>query len=253
MTGIYLDYNASTPIDPEVAEAMRPPPVESFGNPSSNHWASRNAKDKLETARAAVAALLGCEADEIVFASGGSEANNLALTGLFYERGDRSAHIVTSQIEHPSVLEPCRFLERLGARVTYLPVDSHGLVDPDDVRKAIGRDTFLISIMLANNEIGAIQPIAEGAKIACEHGVKLHTDAAQAVGKMETVVDDLGVDLLSIAGHKFYAPEVVGALYVRRGTSIEPLVHGAGHEGGRRAGTESVMLGGCAWESIGDG
>jgi len=242
MTGICLDYNASTPIDPEVAEAMRPPLVESFGNPSSNHWASRNAKDKLETARTAVAALLGCEADEIVFTSGGSEANNLALTGLFYARGDRSAHIVTPQIEHPSVLEPCRFLERLGARVTYLPVDSHGLVDLDDVRKAIGRDTFLISIKLANNEVGAIQPIAEVAKIACEHGVKLHTDAAQAVGKMETLVDDLGLDLLSIAGHKFYAPKGVGALYVRRATSIEPLVHGAGHEGGRRAGTESVLL-----------
>ena len=242
MTGIYLDYNASTPIDPEVAEAMRPPLVESFGNPSSNHWASRNAKDKLETARAAMAALLGCEADEIVFTSGGNEANNLALKGLFNARGDRSAHIVTSQIEHPSVLEPCRFLERLGARVTYLLVDSQGLVDPDDVRKAIGRDTFLISIMLANNEVGAIQLFAEVAKIACEHGVKLHTAAAQAVGKMETLVDDLGVDLLSIAGHKFYAPKGVGALYVRRGTSIEPLVHGAGHEGGRRAGTESVLL-----------
>lgn len=243
MTGIRLDYNASTPIDPEVAEAMRPPLVEFFGNPSSNHWASRNAKDKLETARTAVAALLGCEADEIVFTSGGSEANNLALTGLFYARGDRSAHIVhvAKSNTHQSS-SPAGFLERLGARVTYLPVDSHGLVDLDDVRKAIGRDTFLISIKLANNEVGAIQPIAAVAKIACEHGVKLHTDAAQAVGKMETLVDDLGVDLLSIAGHKFYAPKGVGALYVRRGTSIEPLVHGAGYEGGRRAGIESVLL-----------
>ena len=186
--------------------------------------------------------MLGCEADEIVFTSGGSEANNLALKGLFYARGDGRSHIVTSQIEHPSVLEPCRFLERLGARVTYLPVDSHGLVDPDDVRKAIGPDTFLISIMLANNEVGTIQPIAEVAKIAREHGVKMHTDAAQAVGKMETLVDDLGIDLLSIAGHKFYAPKGIGALYVRRGISIEPLVHGAAHEQGRRAGTESVLL-----------
>ena len=221
---------------------MRPLLVEFFGNPSSNHWASLDAKATLETARIDVAALLGCEADEIVFTSGGSEANNLALKGLFYARGDGPSHIVTSQIEHPSVLEPCRFLERLGARVTYLPVDSHGLVDPDDVRKAIGPDTFLISIMLANNEVGTIQPIAEVAKIARDHGVKLHTDAAQAVGKMETLVDDLGVDLLSIAGHKFYAPKGIGALYVRRGISIEPLVHGASHEQGRRAGTESVLL-----------
>ena len=251
---IYLDYNASTPIDPEVAEAMRPPLVESFGNPSSNHWASRNAKDKLETARTAVAALLGCEADEIVFTSGGSaKANNLALTVCSMHGATGPRTLFTSQNRTPiSPQSPAGFLERLGARVTYLPVNSHGLVDLDDVRKAIGRDTFLISIKLANNEVGAIQPIAAVAKIACEHGVKLHTDAAQAVGKMETLVDDLGVDLLSIAGHNFYAPKGVGALYVRRGTSIEPLVHGAGHEGGRRAGTRRTACVG-AWESIGDG
>ncbi|HLW91522.1 MAG TPA: cysteine desulfurase family protein, partial [Roseiarcus sp.] len=167
---------------------------------------------------------------------------NLALKGLFFPRGDRPSHIVTSQIEHPAIVEPCRFLERLGAAVTYAPVDGYGVVDPDDIRKAITKDTFLISIMHANNEVGAIQPIAEIAKIAGAHGIPLHTDAAQSVGKIPTKVQELGVDLLSIAGHKVYAPKGIGALYIRRGIAIEPLIHGAGHEGGRRAGTESALL-----------
>ena len=242
---IYLDYNASTPIDPAVAAVMRPLLDDAYGNPSSGHWASAGAREVVETARRQVAALLSCEADEIVFTSGGSEANNLVLKGLFFARRGRPSHIVASRIEHPSVLEPIRFLERLGAAVTYVPVDARGLVDPDDARKAIGKDTFLISLMHANNEVGTIEPIAAVATIARDHGVKLHTDAAQSVGKIPTKVDELGVDLLSVAGHKVYAPKGIGALYIRRGIAIEPLIHGAGHEGGRRAGTESALLTGA--------
>jgi cysteine desulfurase len=242
MAPIYFDYNASTPIDPAVAAVMRPFLEAAYGNPSSGHWASASAKAASEIARGQVAAFLGCAADEVVFTSGGSEANNLALKGLFFRRRDRPSHVITSQIEHPATLEPCRFLEGLGAKVTYVRVDGAGLIDADDVRKAIAKDTFLISIMHANNEVGAIQPIAELAKIAREHGIPLHTDAAQSVGKIPTKVDELGVDLLSVAGHKVYAPKGIGALYVRRGIEIEPLIHGAGHEGGRRAGTESVLL-----------
>jgi cysteine desulfurase len=242
MATIYLDYNASTPIAPEVAAAMRPLLEDAYGNPSSGHWAGAPAKVAVEDARCKVAALLGCHADEVVFTSGGSEANNLALKGLFFRRNDRPSHLIVSEIEHPATLEPCRFLERLGAKVTYVRVDGAGLVDPDDIRKAITKDTFLISVMHANNEIGTIQPIAEIAKIAREHRVPLHSDAAQSAGKIPTSVDDLGVDLLSIAGHKAYAPKGIGALYIRRGIEIEPLVHGAGHECGRRAGTESALL-----------
>lgn len=242
MQRIYLDYNASTPIDPAVVAVMRSLLEEGYGNPSSGHWASAPAKAALDEARSRVAALLGCAAAEIVFTSGGSEANNLALKGLFYQRGDRPSHVITSQIEHPATLAPCRFLERLGATVTYVPVDGSGLVDPDDIRKAISKETFLISVMHANNEVGTIQPIPDIAKIARAHGVLLHTDAAQSVGKIATRVDELGVDLLSVAGHKLYAPKGIGALYVRRGITVEPLIHGAGHEDGRRAGTESALL-----------
>ncbi|WP_296706373.1 cysteine desulfurase family protein [Rhodoblastus sp.] len=242
MATIYLDYNASTPIAPEVAAAMRPLQEDVYGNPSSGHWAGAPAKVAVENARSKVAALLGCHSDEVVFTSGGSEANNLALKGLFFRRNDRPSHLIVSEIEHPATLEPCRFLERLGAKVTYVRVDGAGLVDPDDIRKAITKDTFLISVMHANNEVGTIQPIAEIAKIAREHGVPLHSDAAQSFGKIPTQVDDLGVALLSIAGHKSYAPKGIGALYIRRGIEIEPLIHGAGHESGRRAGTESALL-----------
>ncbi len=242
MQRIYLDYNASTPIDPAVTAVMQPLLDEGYGNPSSGHWASAPAKAALDEARSRVAALLGCTATEIVFTSGGSEANNLALKGLFFQRADRPSHVITSQIEHPATLEPCRFLERLGATVTYIPVDESGLVDPDDIRKAISKETFLISVMHANNEVGTIQPIPDIAKIARAHGVLLHTDAAQSVGKIPTRVDELGVDLLSVAGHKLYAPKGIGALYVRRGITVEPLIHGAGHEDGRRAGTESALL-----------
>jgi cysteine desulfurase len=242
MSRIYLDYNASTPVDPRVAQAIRAALEECCGNPSSSHWAGLPAKRLLEQSRAQIAALLGCTPAEIVFTSGGSEANNMALKGSFFARGSRPAHIITSAIEHPSILEPCSFLERSGARITYLPVDGAGRVDPDDLQRAITRDTILISLMHANNEVGTIQPIEDCARVARAHGVSFHTDAAQSVGKISSRVDELGVDLLSIAGHKMYAPKGVGALYVRAGMKVESLIHGGGQESGRRAGTESAML-----------
>ncbi len=242
MTQIYLDSNASTPIAPEVADAMRPFLSEHFGNPSSHHWAGAPAKAALDKARGQIAALLGCQPSGIVFTSGGTEANNHAIKGAFFPRRHKGNHIITTQIEHPATLQPCRFLERLGAEVTYLPVDGTGLVDPDDVRRALRPTTILVSVMHANNEVGTIQPISEIARLTRECGVLLHTDAAQSVGKVPTRVTELGVDLLSVAGHKVYAPKGVGALFVREGVTLEPLMHGAGHESGRRAGTENVLL-----------
>ena len=242
MQFIYLDYNASTPIDPVVLAAMRPFLQDHYGNPSSQHWASVGAKAAIETARGQVAALLGCHDDEIVFTSGGSEANNLALKGAFFALRDKGDHIITTRIEHPSIIEPCRLLARLGAQVTYLPVDRTGRIDPGDLRQAITPRTILISIMHANNEVGTIEPIEDCARIAHEHAILFHTDAAQSVGKISTDVNELGVDLLSIAGHKVYAPKGVGALFVRRGVRLEPVIHGAAHETGRRAGTESALL-----------
>ena len=239
---IYLDYNASTPIDPAVSAAMMPFLADHCGNPSSGHWASTGAKAAIETARSQVAAMLGCHSDEIIFTSGGSEANNLALKGVVFKLREKGDHIITTSIEHPAILEPLRFLSRLGVRVTFLPVDSTGLVDPDDLRKAISPGTMLVSIMHANNEVGTIEPIEDCARVSHEHGILFHTDAAQSVGKIPTDVNQLGVDLLSIAGHKLYAPKGVGALFIRRNLSLEPLIHGAGHESGRRAGTESALL-----------
>jgi cysteine desulfurase len=242
MPRIYLDYNASTPIDPAVAEAMAPFLEYHFGNPSSGHWASVGAEAALEAARSQVAALLGSRDDEIVFTSGGSEANNLALKGVAWALKAKGDHIITSSVEHPSIVGPCRFLQQLGFAVSVVPVDRFGRIDPGDVERAISRRTILISIMHANNEVGTIQPIAEVSRIAREQGILLHTDAAQSVGKIATDVNALGVDLLTIAGHKVYAPKGVGALYVRRGIPLEQLIHGAAHEGGRRAGTESALL-----------
>ena len=239
---IYLDFNASTPVAPEVIDAMRIVLEEPYGNPSSGHWAGNLAREALNKARMQVAGLLSCKVDEIVFTSGGSEANNHALKGAYFASGRADAHIVTTQVEHPAVINPCRFLERLGATVTYLQVDGFGRVDPDDVRRALRKSTVLISIMHANNEVGTVQPIAEIAQIAHEAGILLHSDAAQSVGKVSVTVQGLGVDLLSVAGHKLYAPKGVGALYVRNGVSLEPLIHGASHESGRRAGTENVLL-----------
>jgi cysteine desulfurase len=239
---VYLDYNASTPIAPEVAETMRPFLTGHFGNPSSPHWAGAPAKAALEGARAQVAQLLGCLPQEIVFTSGGTEANNYAIKGAFFALRERGHHVITTQIEHPAILQPCHFLERLGAEVTYLPVDGTGMVDPEDVRRAITPRTILVTVMHANNEVGTIQPIEDIARVTRERGVLLHTDAAQSVGKIPTKVASLGVDMLSVAGHKLYAPKGVGALYVRQGVPLEPLLHGAGHESGRRAGTENVLL-----------
>jgi cysteine desulfurase len=242
MNRIYLDYNASTPVDPRVVAAMEAASQASFGNPSSDHWAGEQARVVIDQARHQVAELLGCAPDEIVFTSGGSEANNLALKGVAFAAGIERCHIITTRIEHPATLEPCAFLKRLGAKCTYLPVDGTGRVDPDDLRRAIAPDTRLISIMHANNEVGTIQPIDECAAIAREHSILFHTDAAQSVGKIATLVRALGVDMLSVAGHKCYAPKGIGALYVRSGVKLEPLIHGAGHQQERRAGTESAML-----------
>jgi cysteine desulfurase len=242
MAKIYLDYNASTPLAPQVRTAMLPYLEQDYGNPSSQHWAGSPARAAVEQARGQAANLLGCAPDEIVFTSGGTEANNHALKGVFFARRDRGNHIITSQIEHPAILAPCRFLERFGAEVTCVPVDGAGMVDPEDVRRAITPRTVLVSVMHANNEVGTIQPLAEIGRIAHEHGILFHTDAAQSVGKIAARVDDLGVDLLSVAGHKLYAPKGVGALYIRQGVVLEPFMHGAGHEHGRRAGTENVIL-----------
>lgn len=242
MQRIYLDHNASTPVAPEVAAAMRDAMAPAYGNPSSAHWAGSPARQMVEAARRQVADLLGCTPDEVVFTSGGSEANNLALKGVFFESKRPQPHFITTCIEHPAIIAPLRFLERQGASVTFLPVDDAGRVDPDDLRAAITADTVLISIMHANNEVGAIQPIEACASIAREHGIPFHSDAAQSVGKIVTRVDDLGVDMLTMAGHKFGAPKGIGALYVRNGIDLEPLIHGAAHEGGRRAGTESALL-----------
>ncbi len=242
MRDIYLDYNASTPVAPEVAAIMRRALETGHGNPSSSHWAGVSARQMVENARTQVADLLGCAPQEIVFTSGGSEANNHALKGVFFASGKEQPHFVASSAEHPAIVAPLRFLERLGARVTWLAVDGTGLIDPDDLRRTMTADTVLVTIMHANNETGTIQPIGACAAIAREHGVPFHTDAAQSVGKIPTRVDDLGVDLLTMAGHKFHAPKGVGALFIRDGLRLEPFIHGAGHESGRRAGTESAML-----------
>jgi cysteine desulfurase len=239
---VYLDYNATTPVDPRVAEAMWPYLRELFGNPSSLHTFGVNAKEAVENARSQVAGLLGCHADEIVFTSGGSESNNMAIKGVAFTLRQKGYHIVTTQIEHSAIINPCKFLERLGFFVTYLPVDRFGMVSVRDVEAAIRPTTILISIMHANNEVGTIQPIAAIGALARARGILLHTDAAQSAGKISTLVDKLNVDLLTLAGHKFYAPKGVGALFIRRGIEIEPLIHGASHESGRRAGTENVPL-----------
>ncbi len=241
MEQIYLDYNATTPIDPHVAQSMAPFLHTYFGNPSSGHRFGVAAKSAVEKARKQVAWTIGSGVDEVIFTSGGSESNNYAIKGVAYAYRGKGKHIITSSIEHPAVTEVCHFLEGEGFKTTFLPVDERGLVDPEAVEAAITPQTILISIMHANNEVGTIQPIREIAAIAREHRVLIHTDCAQSVGKIQVRVDELDVDLLSIAGHKIYAPKGVGALYVRSGVFLEKLVHGADHEMNRRAGTENVL------------
>ena len=238
---IYLDYNGTTPPAPEVTLAMRPFFETQFGNPSSSHWYGIAPRQAVEKARAQVADLLNCTPDEILFTSGGTESNNHAIKSAARLMKDRGGHIITSKIEHPAVLNVCGFLGTEGFNTTYLPVDDAGMVRVRDVETAIRPDTILISIMHANNETGVIQPIREIADLAARHEILMHTDAAQSVGKIPTDVQDLSVSLLSVAGHKVYAPKGVGVLYVRQPLKLEPFCHGAGQEAGRRAGTENVM------------
>ena len=236
MRRVYLDNNATTPLLPEVFEAMRPYFGERFGNASSIHHHGQETRAAVESARESVAELLGCRASEIVFTSGGTESDNLAIAGLVVA-GD---HVITSSIEHHAVLHACKHLEEIGCEVTFVPVDGRGLVDPGDVRRALRRNTRLISIMMANNETGVLQPVEEIGKIAAEAGIHFHTDAVQAAGKVPIDVGRLGCHALSISGHKMHAPQGVGALYVRKGTRIQPLFYGGRHERSRRAGTENV-------------
>jgi cysteine desulfurase len=238
---IYLDYNATTPVDPVVVEAMLPYLSTHFGNPSSSHNYGYVAHHAVDSARAQVARLLGCTPTEITFTGGGSESDNLAIRGIALAYQQRGNHIITQVTEHPGVLNTCRALEQLhGFRVTYLPVDRSGRVSTESVEAAIDDKTVLITIMHANNETGTLQPIAEIARVARKHGVLLHTDAAQSVGKIPVRVEDLGVDLLTVAGHKLYAPKGIGALYTKHGLQLEPVIYGGGQESGRRAGTENV-------------
>ncbi len=244
---VYLDYNATTPLAPEVAVALLPCLGPLFGNPSSPHIYGIEAKRAVEDARARVAVLLGCMPAEVVFTSGGTEANNMALKGVAEARDrglayqGRGRHIITTAVEHPAILEPCEHLASGGYEVTVLPVDGYGMVDPTEVARAVRHDTLLVSVMHANNEVGTIQPIAEIAAIAHAHGALMHTDAAQTPGKIPVQVSELGVDLVSVAGHKLYAPKGVGALYVKRGVRLAKFMHGAGHESNRRASTENLM------------
>jgi cysteine desulfurase len=238
---VYLDYNATTPLAPEVIDAMRPFMETEFGNPSSSHWHGIAPRRAVEAAREQVAALVRCRPDEIIFTSGGTESNNHAIKSVVRALRTRGNHIITSAVEHPAVLEVCRFLEIEGVETTYLPVDDRGRVRVTDVGRAIRPKTILISIMHANNETGSVQPIAEIGELANAHGIVFHTDAAQSAAKIETDVNALGVSLLSLAGHKMYAPKGIGVLFVRRGLELPPFCHGAGQESGRRAGTENVI------------
>ncbi|MFO7655125.1 MAG: cysteine desulfurase family protein [Candidatus Krumholzibacteriia bacterium] len=242
MSAIYLDYNATTPVDPRVIAAMLPYLGREFGNPSSGHETGLRARMAVAEARAQVEALMGAQPDTVIFTGGGSESNNLALKGAALARraAGHGDHVITTAVEHPAVTEPCRWLAMQGFRVTTVPVDADGRVDPDDVGRTLTDGTILVSIMHANNEVGTIQPVRAVADLAHARGAWVHTDAAQSVGKVPVRVDDLGVDLLSVAGHKLYAPKGVGALYVRAGVVLEPQIHGAGHERGLRAGTENV-------------
>jgi len=238
---IYLDYNGTTPHDPRVIDAMRPYLETEFGNPSSSHWYGIAPKKAVEKARKQVAALLNCEPADVFFTSGGTESNNHAIKGMARAIKDHGKHIITSTIEHPAVLEVCQYLESEGFETTYVDVDDYGMVDVDQIASAIRPETILITIMHANNEVGTIQPIEEIARLARQKKICMHTDAAQSVGKIRTDVQKMNVDLLSVAGHKIYAPKGIGALYVRTGALPQKFCHGAGQENGWRAGTENVL------------
>jgi cysteine desulfurase len=240
MKRIYLDYAATTPTHPEVVEAMLPYFGQAFGNPSSIHFQGQEAKAAVEEARERIAAFIAARGEEIVFTSGGTEANNFALKGIAYANEDKGNHIITTAIEHHSMIEPCQFLAGQGFEITYLPVDSYGLVDPEKVEEAITDNTIMVSVLHANNEVGTIEPIKEIGEIAHRRGIYFHTDAVQTVGHIPVNVNELGVDLLTISAHKLYGPKGVGALYIRNGTKIASFVHGGGQERKRRAGTENV-------------
>jgi cysteine desulfurase len=240
MEVVYLDHAATTPADREVIDAMLPFFAGVYGNPSSIHTLGHDARQALEEARAVIARFVGAHRDEVFFTSGGTEANNAALKGIAFAGRGKGDHIIVSSIEHHSVLDPCLFLQEQGFHVTYLPVDGYGLVDPDDVRKAVTESTILISVMHANNEIGTIEPIAEIGRIAKQEGIYFHTDAVQTLGHIPCNVDDLGADLLSASAHKLYGPKGVGFLYIKRGVRISSLIHGGGQEGHYRAGTENL-------------
>ena len=240
MDRIYLDYAATSPVLPEVLDAMLPFFMSCFGNPSGIHENGRETRKAVEQARREVAETLGAESREIVFTSGGSESDNLAIEGTAFALREKGNHIITSQIEHHAVLNTCRWLEKQGFRVTYLPVDASGLVDPDSVRDAIGNDTVLVSIMTANNEIGTVEPVSEIGEICREKGVLFHTDAVQAIGMMNIHAAKINADLISLSAHKFHGPKGTGALYIRKGTKLESLIHGGAQERGLRAGTENV-------------
>lgn len=238
---IYLDYNASTPNDHRVVDAMLPFLTNHYGNPSSIHSQGIKAKESIEKARKQVANLLDASPNEIVFTSGGTESNNYAIIGAAISNKEKGNHIITSLVEHPAVIEVCKYLETQGFKITYVDVNKNGIVDVKELEKAILPETILITIMHANNEVGSIQPIKEIGKIAKQHGIIFHTDAAQSVGKIATNVKELNVDLLTIAGHKIYAPKGIGALYIKKGITLSKLMHGAGHEFNKRPGTENVM------------
>ncbi len=240
MKRIYMDHSATTPVAPEVLEAMLPYFTDKFGNASSLHSFGLEAKEALEASREKVAKLLGARPEEITFTSGGTESDNLALKGIAYRNREKGKHIITTGIEHPAILEVCRKLEAQGFETTYLPVTGEGLVDPAALEDAIRKDTVLISVMHANNEIGTIQPLEEIGRIAAERDIYFHTDAVQTAGKLPIDVNRLGVDLLSLSAHKLYGPKGVGALYIRKGTRIESIVQGGGHERGLRSGTENI-------------
>ncbi|MCK9587338.1 cysteine desulfurase NifS [Methanothrix soehngenii] len=240
MKRIYMDHSATTPVAPEVLAAMLPYFGEKFGNASSLHRSGREAKEALEDSREKVAALLGARAEEIIFTSGGTESDNLALKGIARKNRKLGKHIITTQIEHPAILETCRALEKDGFEVTYLPVTGEGLVELSTLEASIRPDTILISVMHANNEVGTIQPLEEIGRLAAERDIYLHSDAVQSVGKIPVDVDDLGVDLLSLSAHKLYGPKGVGALYIRKGTKLESIIQGGGHERRLRSGTENI-------------